>query len=234
MVRIYDYNWLVKYYTERELSIVSPSFHGTLLDVGSSNRPYVDICGPYVSRYVTLDISPNSDIDVRADAMRLPFRNETIDVVLCFDVLYFLTEPWEAFTEFTRVLKPGGILVVFASQSWRTMDEHGDYYRFTKNGLSYLAKRSGLTVLRARPLDGLWAKMGAQINYFFLRFNKRCGVCTPLFSAIYLMNNGIFYLLNKIHNIDVETINNVLIAVKLPNAEKKNQRTPGRGAVSRR
>ncbi len=58
--------------------------------------------------------------------MLLPFRNETIDVVLCVDVLYYLTEPREAFAEFSRVSKPGGILAVFAGQSWRTMDEHGD------------------------------------------------------------------------------------------------------------
>jgi SAM-dependent methyltransferase len=214
MSKLYDYNWLVKYFSERKMGGLSPSFSGTLLDVGSSGRTYEYIFGPYVSRYIALDILWDRNIDLQADGMRLPFRDGCVDAVLCVDALYFFTEPEKAFAEFHRVLKPRGRLVVFASQSWRTMDERCDYFRFTNNGLSYLARHAGLAVLEASPLDGYWAKMGAQINYFFLRIHRRFSVLSPLFHAIYLVNNVLFYFLNKIDNVKTETINNCLIAVK--------------------
>ncbi len=213
-LKLSDYYWLVKFFPQKKMRNISPSLSGVLLDVGIADNPYTDIFGSYVSRYIALDILWNTAIDVQADAVHLPFQNGSIDVVLCVDALYFIPEPWKAFSEFERVLKPGGRLVVFASQSWRTMDEKTDYYRFTKNGLSYLAQRAGLQVIESKPLDGFWAKMGAQVNYYLFRIQKKSVLWSFLFRAVYACNNAFFYFLNKINNIETDTINNSLIAVK--------------------
>src|ERR1700675_1893325 len=47
----------------------------------------------------------------QADAMQLPFRDETFDAVICqFGVMFFPEKP-KAFAEARRVLKPGGVFI---------------------------------------------------------------------------------------------------------------------------
>ncbi len=48
----------------------------------------------------------------RMDADHLAFMNASFDRVLCGFVLYFLPRIHHAFTEFARVLKPGGVLAI--------------------------------------------------------------------------------------------------------------------------
>ncbi|MFA1543951.1 class I SAM-dependent methyltransferase [Actinomadura monticuli] len=51
---------------------------------------------------------------VRADALRLPFRDGTFDAAVAVNVLYYLDDPGRALREARRVLAPGGLLLVSA------------------------------------------------------------------------------------------------------------------------
>lgn len=53
----------------------------------------------------------NADVH-RMDAEHLAFMNASFDRLLCGFVLYFLPRVHLAFTEFARVLKPGGVLAI--------------------------------------------------------------------------------------------------------------------------
>ena len=58
---------------------------------------------------------------VRADAERLPFRPAAFDLVLLFNSLHHVAAPAQGLAEATRVLRPGGDLVVvepLAEGSW--------------------------------------------------------------------------------------------------------------------
>lgn len=48
----------------------------------------------------------------RSDILSLPFQNEAVDYVLCWGVLMHIPNVEKAIGELTRVLKPGGILVI--------------------------------------------------------------------------------------------------------------------------
>ena len=54
----------------------------------------------------TIPFSP-----VRGDAMKLPFRDESFDLVTCSLGLHFVPCIGEAINEAGRVLKPGGVFV---------------------------------------------------------------------------------------------------------------------------
>ena len=60
---------------------------------------------------------------LRADALDLPFGEQSFDVVLCLDFLEHIENPQAALSEIDRVLKPGGWFF---------------YHTFQKNWLSYL------------------------------------------------------------------------------------------------
>jgi ubiquinone/menaquinone biosynthesis C-methylase UbiE len=53
---------------------------------------------------------------VRGDAVDLPFRDGVFDAVCCFGALYLFDDPWAAVDGMTRVLKPGGRLVILTSR----------------------------------------------------------------------------------------------------------------------
>ncbi|WP_346045206.1 class I SAM-dependent methyltransferase [Actinomadura chokoriensis] len=53
---------------------------------------------------------------VRGDAVDLPFRDGVFDAVCCFGALYLFDDPWKAVDGMTRVLKPGGRLIILTSR----------------------------------------------------------------------------------------------------------------------
>lgn len=48
---------------------------------------------------------------IQGDARKLPFRNDTFDAVICFEVIEHLDEPLKLLEEIRRVLKPGGLVI---------------------------------------------------------------------------------------------------------------------------
>lgn len=52
---------------------------------------------------------------VRADAQRLPFRDQSFDAVCCFAALHLFADPLQALDSMTRVLTPGGRVAIFTS-----------------------------------------------------------------------------------------------------------------------
>jgi SAM-dependent methyltransferase len=57
---------------------------------------------------------------LRADAVRMPFRDATFDAVCCFAALHMMDDPWAALDEMTRVLTPGGRMAILTSCRMRT------------------------------------------------------------------------------------------------------------------
>ncbi|WP_242614272.1 methyltransferase domain-containing protein [Actinomadura roseirufa] len=53
---------------------------------------------------------------LRGDAAGLPFRDGTFDAVCCLGALYLFDDPWAALDGMTRVLRPGGRLVILTSR----------------------------------------------------------------------------------------------------------------------
>lgn len=61
---------------------------------------------------VTSDIVFEPWLDAVLDAQRLPFRKESLDSIVLFDVLHHLEAPALFFSEAERTLKPGGRIVL--------------------------------------------------------------------------------------------------------------------------
>lgn len=99
--------------------------------------------------------------------LSLPYDDKTFDLVLSDQVLEHVEgDPFEAFSECTRVLKTGGVFVHTTCMMNPIHPYPGDFWRFTEDALRLLASRSG-DVLEA----GSWGNFAAlQFIHLGLRF----------------------------------------------------------------
>jgi SAM-dependent methyltransferase len=161
--------WIAKRSLRRALAGVSAHAHGRLLDVGCGVKPYRSLF-PAVTQHLGIErpgtLSKSRVVDVWGDALALPFRAGLFDTVLCSEVLEHVPEPSRLFEQAARVLKPGGMLILSTPQVWGLHEEPFDFYRFTKYGLSHLARASGLEVVEVRPTCGTFAMVGQRLSSF--------------------------------------------------------------------
>ena len=108
---------------------------GTVLDLGAGLRPFA---GLLPGTTIALDYRPRPDVDLLGDAHRLPFRDDTIDAIVCTEVFEHLLDPPAAARELIRVLKPGGKLVLTTRFCFPLHDRPGDHWRFTSYTLARL------------------------------------------------------------------------------------------------
>ena len=84
---------------------------------------------------------------VRGDATALPFADESLDLVVAFDVLEHLVDDHLAAREVIRVLRPGGHFLVAVPADprlWSAHDEAVDHVRrYTRPTLTTLLARAG-------------------------------------------------------------------------------------------
>jgi ubiquinone/menaquinone biosynthesis C-methylase UbiE len=76
-------------------------------------------------------------LNVAADAESLPFKSGSFDIVYSIAVLEHVRKPWLAAEEITRILKPGGH-VVLEVPFLNVIHDRNDYFRFTDKGLRSL------------------------------------------------------------------------------------------------
>ncbi len=126
-----------------------------VLDVGSADAPSVEWMRGDHQR-VTLDLFPQGLVPgegVCGSATALPFRDGSFDVVAAFDVVEHCADDALALAELSRVLAPGGrlLLSVPAYQwAWSGHDlRAGHHRRYTRTRLVRLVQEAGLDVNRS-------------------------------------------------------------------------------------
>lgn len=116
---------------------------GILLDLGGGTpfQGYIraEMIGPQ-THYFSLDIRESAAPHIVGDVMCLPFRDESVDNILCNAVLEHIPNPQQAINEMYRVLKPGGCAYVGVPFIYPYHDEV-DYFRFSDTALRTLFER---------------------------------------------------------------------------------------------
>jgi SAM-dependent methyltransferase len=96
---------------------------------------------------------------LRGDATKLPVADQSLDLVMAFDLLEHLHDDDAAVAEVRRVLKPTGTYLVAVPADprlWSSHDEAVDHVRrYTREGLLDLLDRNGFTVTDVRSWNVL-------------------------------------------------------------------------------
>ena len=127
-------------------------------------------------RYVATDLAVGdatwdySRLDALADLSALPFRDESFDAAINVVVLEHVRDPGGVLCEISRVLRPGGRLLVVAPQQWEVHQAPHDYFRFTRYGLRLLLERAGFDAVEMEPMGGYFTLLARRavnsLNYF--------------------------------------------------------------------
>lgn len=104
-------------------------------------------------------------IDYVSDITAIPMPDASFDVVLCTEVLEHLPRPIEALKELSRVLAPGGKLLITAPMACGQHQQPYHYYGgFTPNFYKHFLAESGLEVTEMLPIGGLMKHAGQEIH----------------------------------------------------------------------
>jgi len=123
----------------------------------------VDISEPMLARAVSAEAGPDVGF-LRADAQRLPLRDETVDAVVSIAMLQLIPDPAAAVAEMARVLRPGGRMAVMvptagrASALLRLLPDGGVHF-FTEDELGDTFEDLGLVSVRTKSLGTIqWVR----------------------------------------------------------------------------
>ncbi len=133
-----------------EIGKFSRSLNGRLLDVGCGTKPYRNLFNN--SEYVGLDIdSPVSRLrgiaDYLYDGVLFPFAADEFDSILCNQVFEHVFNPDFFLSEISRVLKPGGKIILSVPFVWDEHEQPYDYARYTIFALNSLLERNGFRLI---------------------------------------------------------------------------------------
>ena len=108
----------------------------TVLDVGSSYKPYASLFDGKDARFLALDTPPaRPTLDIVGSAETLPVKTGSVDVCLCTQVLEHVERPELVLPELARVLRPGGVLLLSTHGVFHHHPYPHDYWRWTDEGL---------------------------------------------------------------------------------------------------
>jgi SAM-dependent methyltransferase len=116
----------------------------------------VDISEPMLARAVRAQAGPQVGF-LRADAQRLPLRDQTVDAVVSIAVLQLIPHPAAALSELARVLRPGGRLAVMVPivrrlpQLWLKLPSGGAYV-FGEDEIADILEDHGFASVRTKTI----------------------------------------------------------------------------------
>jgi arsenite methyltransferase len=123
----------------------------------------LDISEPMLARAVRTHSGPQVGF-MRADAQRLPLRDDTVDALVSIAVLQLIPDPAAAIAEMARVLRPGGRLAVMVpaigQPDWllRLLPDGGAHF-FGDDELGDILEDNGFVSVRSKNVGTIqWVR----------------------------------------------------------------------------
>ncbi len=141
--------WKKNYVTYRRawldfyLNSFSDEMRGMVMDLGGKRENKRGLFSPpeYQAQswwYINLDLVTHPNIF--SDINRVPVKGQTMDCIICTEVLEHLSHPQSCVDEIHRILRNGGVAFVSTPFFYPVHADPYDFQRFTEDGLRLLFK----------------------------------------------------------------------------------------------
>lgn len=171
---------------------------GRVLEAGSGRSPYASMLESSADSVTRLDIDAVHSPDLVGDVQAMKaIPDRSFDSVLSTQVIEHVPRPQDAFSEFSRVLRPGGILILTAPHLSMIHDAPYDFFRFTRFGLAELCQASSLEVVELREVGGVISLIGHAASVGALTI---LGTVPGLFWSAWFFNY--VFLVRGLHLVD--------------------------------
>jgi SAM-dependent methyltransferase len=132
---------------------------GRLVDLGCGTVPLYAAYRPLVSEVTCVDWSGNDassrHLDIAHDLNQpLPLESARYDTAILSDVLEHIRRPEALLSEVSRILAPGGRLLLNVPFYYWLHEQPHDYFRYSEHALRSFVTDSGLSLLLLEGLGG--------------------------------------------------------------------------------
>lgn len=110
-----------------------------------------------------------------AQAERIPLRDQSVDVILCYEVFEHVFDPVTLLQELRRVVRPNGVVFITVPNRWALYDHH--YHLW---GVNLLPRRLAEVIIRRTGRDkGVDRSAGVQLLHemHYVPFTKLVTMC---------------------------------------------------------
>lgn len=131
----------------------------TALEVGSRARSGVNNRDTYLPKeieFTGVDVLEGDGVDVVCDAHELSKHvpHDHYELVYSLNVFEHLLMPWKVVLELNKVMKKGGVVMIFTHHAFPLHDLPWDYYRFSDNAwYSLFNKATGFEIIQTDLID---------------------------------------------------------------------------------
>ncbi len=126
------------YLAKKSEEYLSDAEEITVLDVGCGDKPYEKHIKEILKKkskvinYIGIDYySEKSDLKIDLNTELIPLKNNSVDLIICTEVLEHLYNPFLPLSEFQRIIKPNGVQLITIPLLSPVHHENHDYFRFT-------------------------------------------------------------------------------------------------------
>jgi len=146
-----------------------------VLDIGCGQQPYRGIVQHQIDVYIgtnhrtyhgDTDVARWTDVYVN-DGAKMPFKGESFDAVLCFQVLPVFPDMYAFLREVKRLLKSGGHFMLTTDFLYPIWNAPYNYWRTTRYALELMAEAVGFEVLAIETFGGYWIMQARCLDRYY-------------------------------------------------------------------
>ncbi len=131
-----------------------------ILNLGSgTNRIHPEI--------INVDLFAFKEVDVVADICDTPFKDASVDGIVCEDVLEHVAQAPKLLKEMSRILKPGGMMIIKTPFVYPYHSSPNDFFRWTGDGLKHIVKENNFSVKESGITGGPMCTLQAVLMHIF-------------------------------------------------------------------
>lgn len=223
--------FLAKYYLLKDITntLTRYKFAGNILDVGCGEKPYKSLFSEAAS-YKGIDFknySKNKDFtgekpdyyfdDSYINELKLPFKNDSIDHVVSFQVLEHHRNPQKMIGEMSRITKPNGYILLTVPFLGGLHEVPNDYQRLTEYGLRELFQKYDCKLLEIKKQGSIFSTVSMLFDEYLSTFAAKDKIFYLISISIYppfLVFQYISLFLDLIFNSEKIFFNYLVLAKK--------------------